>query len=594
MSTKSLEQFFTGKTLSIPAYQRDYAWTRANVDDLFEDIEESMELGGGHYLGTFILSQPERNGPVNVVDGQQRLTTLTLLLNALIDKVADGEVRSFYRSTYVSHPVHGAKFVVQGANKTFFEQLLKGNTPEPISDGQVRLKTADEWIRQRVSTIAGRGGDQELKDWLVNIGNLEVLEFTESNEGKAIRMFQSVNDRGVPLAKMDIAKSLLIYYSNRFLDGELDSMIAEQFGHAFRCFSKLKALAAETGYQVRIINRDPFREDDVFRYHYFAFDGEPFAAESGLDYNATSETVLEHFLKPSLKKMRTDRARLRDFVIAYVTDLAGFFEGLLDLMNAIRQRRDLYMLFVIQDVTATLYPLLIRLQRQGRLNNRVASNLNRSLLDLIEMVDLRVYKIRGTNPQADMAYLIRTLAQLDDVEIAHLLMDFCRRFMPCAKFEALLNEDMYRNPGTLRILMALEDAARNDLGKPPLDVDGLVSLVKDGITVEHIIPQEPSFGIRPYGFHSEEAYYEHVHLIGNLLPLETRINSACNNTATETKIKADKLYRKSGFHSVKALAAAQASATPAFNKKAIVARSAAIATFAVNTWPMAQQAVEQD
>ena len=35
-------------------------------------------------------------------------------------------------------------------------------------------------------------------------------------------MFQSVNDRGVPLAKMDIAKSLLIYYSNRFLDGELD------------------------------------------------------------------------------------------------------------------------------------------------------------------------------------------------------------------------------------------------------------------------------------------------------------------------------------------------------------------------------------
>ena len=55
MGTQTIEQFFTGKTLVIPAYQRDYAWTTSNIDDLFEDIEEAMELGGGHYLGTFIL-----------------------------------------------------------------------------------------------------------------------------------------------------------------------------------------------------------------------------------------------------------------------------------------------------------------------------------------------------------------------------------------------------------------------------------------------------------------------------------------------------------------------------------------------------------
>jgi len=262
LSTQSLEQFFTGKTLFIPAYQRDYAWTRPNVDDLFEDIEEAMELGGGHYLGTFILCQPDKKGPLNVVDGQQRLTTLTLLLNALISKVEDESIRSFYHSTYVSHPVHGAKFVVQGENQVFFEALLEGEAPAPISDGQMRLQEADQWIREKVSAIAVRGGDQILKEWLLNIGLLEVLEFTESNEGKAIRMFQSVNDRGVPLAKMDIAKSLLIYYSNRFLGGDLDTMVAEKFGHAFRCFSKLKSLAGKPGYQIRVINRDPFQEDE--------------------------------------------------------------------------------------------------------------------------------------------------------------------------------------------------------------------------------------------------------------------------------------------------------------------------------------------
>ncbi|WP_082007630.1 DUF262 domain-containing protein [Tepidimonas taiwanensis] len=60
MSTLTLENFFTGKTFVIPSYQRDYAWTERNVDDLFGDVEEAIEVGGNHYLGTFILSVTSR------------------------------------------------------------------------------------------------------------------------------------------------------------------------------------------------------------------------------------------------------------------------------------------------------------------------------------------------------------------------------------------------------------------------------------------------------------------------------------------------------------------------------------------------------
>jgi uncharacterized protein with ParB-like and HNH nuclease domain len=45
MSTKTIEQFFSGKSLEIPPYQHDYAWKTANIDDLFEDISEAMEMG---------------------------------------------------------------------------------------------------------------------------------------------------------------------------------------------------------------------------------------------------------------------------------------------------------------------------------------------------------------------------------------------------------------------------------------------------------------------------------------------------------------------------------------------------------------------
>ncbi|HBP6668276.1 MULTISPECIES: DUF262 domain-containing protein [Pseudomonas] len=587
MATQTIEQFFTGKTLVIPAYQRDYAWTTTNIDDLFEDIEEAMELGGGHYLGTFILSQTEKVAPVSVVDGQQRLTTLTMLLDALVDAVDEPAIKEHYRGTYIFHPVYGPKFTVLGVNQAFFTALLNDESPEPESDGQQRLLTAYQWIRHRVAAIRGQQGQEAVRNWLLAISHLEVLEFTEANEGKAIRMFQSVNDRGVPLAKMDIAKSLLIYYSNRFLDGELDSMVSDSFGEAFRCFSRLKKLAAEPGYQIRLINRDPFREDDVLRYHYFAFDGEKHDVVAGADYNATSETVLESFLKPVLKRMRSDRERLSAFITAYVRDLEHFFRGLLALAEATRSNRELYLLLVVQDLAATLYPLLVSLFNGKLLETRVPEHLNYSMLKLVELTDLRVFKLQGTNPQADMAALMRDFSRLSPLQIAERLINFCQRFMPSARFQAkLANEDMFRNPGLPRILLEAEGAAREAAGESRLEIDDLVKLNTDGLTIEHVLPQEASFGVRLYGFHSAESYLEHIHLLGNLAPLEKRINSACGNCSAERKTSESKLYRSSQFNLIQNLAAGSANVSPAFTKDALLKRSAELARFSVTRWPL--------
>ena len=49
MATTTVEIFFAGKTLVIPGYQRDYAWTIDNVNDLFGDVEEAVEANSGHY-----------------------------------------------------------------------------------------------------------------------------------------------------------------------------------------------------------------------------------------------------------------------------------------------------------------------------------------------------------------------------------------------------------------------------------------------------------------------------------------------------------------------------------------------------------------
>lgn len=58
MDKENVLKFFTGKYFRIPEYQRDYAWTTENVDELIEDIVEAIDTGTNHYLGTFILAKP--------------------------------------------------------------------------------------------------------------------------------------------------------------------------------------------------------------------------------------------------------------------------------------------------------------------------------------------------------------------------------------------------------------------------------------------------------------------------------------------------------------------------------------------------------
>ena len=587
MSTKSIEQFYTGKTLEIPPYQRDYAWETRNVDQLFEDIMEAMEVGGGHYLGTFILSAAKTTDRYKVVDGQQRLTTLTMLFDAMVDALADGELKSFYKSTFLRHPVYGPKFSVLGDNQAFFTALLEDKNPVPDSQGQRRLLAAYEWIQARTREIKKSGGEQAILNWLKEIGKLEVLEFIEPNEGKAIRMFQSVNDRGVPLSKMDIAKSLLIYYSNRFLNGAQDQYISEKFGAAFRHYNIIKELSNQDGFKIRLIDRSNFREDDVFRYHYFAFNASKHEAVEQFDYNATSETVLDDFLKPTLQRLRGDYQKLNAFIEGYVNDLENFFAALKDLITGTRTDKELYLLFVVGDLAATMYPLVIQLAMRKALKQPLLSSSNLTLLEMIEITDLRVFKVRGTNPQADILWLARESSQKTLDEIASYLKWFVGKFMDNGLFESLLlQQNLFRNPGLVRMLCAEEDKIRIARQKQQLSISELVDLVKQGQTIEHILPQDPSFGVKAYGFYSKEAYELDIHRIGNLTLLETRLNSICSNNTVEMKMKDNKMYRSSSYEITKAIAATGASKTPSFSKGEIDKRAVDLASFFVSKWPI--------
>jgi len=101
MATTKISDFFNGKFFEIPKYQRGYAWEREHIRDLFDDINESIESNSNHYIGTIVLSRDKPNSDKYfVVDGQQRITTISMIIQALIDCL-DDKNKAYYSRFYI-------------------------------------------------------------------------------------------------------------------------------------------------------------------------------------------------------------------------------------------------------------------------------------------------------------------------------------------------------------------------------------------------------------------------------------------------------------------------------------------------------------
>ncbi len=142
-------------------------------------------------------------------------------------------------------------------------------------------------ILDKVSKLS----EEEVNERLEMLLEMVLLRLEEPDPGMAIRTFQSVNDRGVPLLLLDKLKSLLIYYSNTFCDGKrgLDQFINDHFGEIFKIFAKIKKSDHISS------------EGDIFRYHAGSqrFDGIEFLGH----YRTSTEDTYEK-LKAELKKSK--------------------------------------------------------------------------------------------------------------------------------------------------------------------------------------------------------------------------------------------------------------------------------------------------
>ena len=566
MATNRVYDLFNKRYFEIPKYQRGYSWDRQNVRDLFEDVREAIESGFSHYMGTVVLFEGVPQGEhYFVVDGQQRLATLSLIISEITHRLPKADA-DYHRRFYIREGDYRLKPL--GRDKQYFEKLLEGVVLNTENKSQRLLKDAYEEICYELDRV------KDTQTLMKAIERLEIMEFVEKSEGDAIRIFQTVNDRGKPLTNMEKAKALLVYYSNRYLSKKLDSYINDAFGEIFELYDDIKQIADDEN--IRLIRSKDFDEDNIMRYHFVSFSDE--------DYAVTAPYVLG-FLKRNLGAFRSDSQfnEMEIFISQYVGNLLNFFRALKSILGRVMGDSKYYKVFVVLGPSATLYPLMVKLEILGRLDKDIP-NLNRSnggkytFFDLLELIDVRVYKTRGTNPRADVSKYAHDLNDdSTDKEIRDWLLWFNETWMPQSHFELNMKLNVYINAALPYMFLNYCEYLE---GKQ-YSRDRIRGLMAKKPTIEHILSQHPTFSLSSAGFQNETDFADTEHHLGNLTWLEKKLNSEARNHNPYEKTK---ICDKSSFEMTKRLSSDIVANSGVFNKSSIESRTKEIYDYVQGRW----------
>ena len=223
-----------GEKYKIPRYQRPYSWTIDQVSDLWNDLKEEEPA----FLGSFVFNYEKYNEEefVEVIDGQQRLITLTILMAVLRDiyKELGDEDKSRLTQVTIAHkdPITGNETYRlkcgDSLNKFFCENIQKSNsnilstTPKEkekkvIKDNYNFLK---EKITEELNLIQNKSKKIEYLDKLrKKIFDYKIIWIKTGNDDDAYSIFETVNARGADLTVADLLKNFLFSKLPRTEDG---------------------------------------------------------------------------------------------------------------------------------------------------------------------------------------------------------------------------------------------------------------------------------------------------------------------------------------------------------------------------------------
>ncbi len=452
----------------------------------------------------------------------------------------------------------GLKLEVAPQNQSFFKALLeaaeKGNISHCEKDADTEGKQNLFEVLKAILDKVSKLNKEEVNERLEALLEMVLMRLEEPDPGRAIRTFQSVNDRGVPLLLLDKLKSLLIYYSNTFCDGKrgLDQFINDHFGEIFKIFAKIK----KSNHISSVGNSD---EGDIFRYHAGSqkFDGIEFLGH----YKASTDKTYEK-LKDELKKVKKDK--LENFIRSYVSDLKNFYQAFLDLLSEIDTNPTTFKVMLINKINPLFFNSLIRLKINNELDDEV--------LKLFAKTDIVFFKFTRYRPGT--AYnLINAYLEKGKEGLKSDMIYQCRHDIELASWQSVKNAP---NPSCFHYIFFEKNCQEMGIA----DLKKLIPGKQFSQQKEHIIPinlleQRSNNKIRDLGFENKEDLRAYIHTYGNLISLEKSLNGKASDKDLYGK---DEIYKNS------AIPFNRRFNVKGFNKKALIKRNDEMREWLIDTF----------
>ncbi|MCR9212653.1 MAG: DUF262 domain-containing HNH endonuclease family protein [Proteobacteria bacterium] len=510
----------SGSVYKVPRFQRDYSWKEDNWEDLWFDILELLndEQESSHYMGYLVL-QPGQNRTLDIIDGQQRLTTLTIIVLAamrnlqkliLSDNDAESnktrleEIRRTYVGQLDSVSLRvSSKLTLNRNNDDYFQTYvttLRDLPSRGFKASEHSIRKASDWFVKKLNeyfiarNIPPDNQGAEIARVIETISSgLFFTVITVDDELNAYKVFETLNARGVKLSAPDLLKNYLFSIISR--DGE--SHEAELDDLENRWSNILDRLQSE--------NLTTFLRTYWGAHHTFVRQAELFKV---------------------IKRSVDDRSSAYDLIIGLEDDLETYLSlsqpELSNWDQSVKEDTKLLKMFSVRQ------PFAVLLAAQNKIENGFPS-----ILRAIVNISFRYNVIGGLQAAEQERVYSRVAIGISKGELldANSVVLELRSIYPSDDVfkPAFQNKELdttnSRNKNILKYILGKLESQMHGNG---------VDIQSADLTIEHILPENPDQNWPEF---TDSDVINSVYRIGNMALLESKINRDVGNSAFETKVE---------------------------------------------------------
>lgn len=517
---KRISELFDGrKIFNIPKYQRAYAWEEQQLKDFVEDIE-NQKPDRSYFFGTILFQEQQRHDRfemIDIVDGQQRITTLIIFMKLLLaEQKKAGKDVTILRNTYIQTYNRYKLRILEIDNDFFTSYILQDNRPDDSqvhTPSQRRLLKAKDFLSQSLEARSDK-----IEEFIDTIESMKVLTYSVEDKAEATLIFETTNDRGKSLTSLEKTKSFLMHKTYIVSDNpetDLDTL-QNRFSEIYRSYEEIESRVDE---------------DSILQYYFIAFE----KWRSKNDYQRPVQMI-----KQKVNGLISEDigAKAAVFINRCSLELKESFE----IVRALFKSRSSYLLDLFAlSRRATFYPLLIKVYKLDGLDGK--QNFKR-IARLVEIICFRfgVGGYRSDKGRESLYGLARDFSGNFD-QLVKDLQDFVERYCNDSEFERCLRNPFFHfdvdGSDQQYLFWKYENYLRASEQPifPEMSYDEFANAdSRRKFSIEHIIPQNPTDNevvadksIRPRTSLNFRATY--LHSIGNLTidPLSANTSKSNQN-----------------------------------------------------------------